>query len=112
MHETALVASILELVEQHLRQHQLQKLKKIKLLVGTMSGASPEALQFAFAAAVVSTPHQEAELEIEEVAAEAECSLCGEKFPYQPGTGCPRCHSYFVRLTRGEELLVEYIEAE
>ena len=112
MHETALVESMINIVEQQLKANNLKRLTLLKLLVGDMSGAIPDALRFAFMATVAETVHKDAVLEIETIPAEAECRFCGEKFSYQPGMNCPKCEGIAPKLIKGEELLIEYLEAE
>jgi len=112
MHETALMQGVLDIVTEKLLENKLTRLKKIKLVVGEMSGAIPDALRFAFEASIAGTNYPEAELEIEEVRAEAECRLCKATFPYEPGMSCPECDGFAPRLIKGEELFIEYIDAE
>lgn len=112
MHESALIASILSIVDEKLQQNNLERLTSIKLLVGEYSGAIPDALRFAFIAAVADTVHKDATLEIEEIPAEAECRFCKAVFKYEAGMTCPECEGIAPKLIKGDELRIEYLDAE
>jgi len=113
MHETALVEGVFQIAAEQLKLNNLNRLISIKLLIGEQSGAVPEALSFAFQAMAEYYGHQGAALEIEEIAAEAECRFCGTVFRYgQIGMACPRCGGLAPKLVKGEELMVESIIAE
>jgi len=112
MHELALVEGIMEIVGSKLEEHNLSRLTYIKLKVGQYSGAFPEALRFAFESIIADTVHREAVMDIENIIAKAECKICGKVFLYQVGLACPHCGGISSRLIEGEELLIDFIEAE
>lgn len=112
MHEIALVEGIMEIVRSKLEEHNLSRLTYIKLKVGQYSGAFPEALRFAFESLIADTIHQKAVLDIDDISAKAECHICGKVFLYQVGLACPQCGGFSSRLIEGEELLIDFIEAE
>ncbi len=112
MHETALVSGIMSIAREQLQVHQLQKLVAVRLKVGEFSGAIPDALRLAFEAMVADTEHHGARLEIEEIPGWAQCRFCQVEFSYQVGMECPHCGGLAPKLVKGEELLIESIEAE
>lgn len=112
MHETALVDGIMKIVAEQLVENNLHRLTKIKLFVGEYSGAVPDALRFAFEATVAGSIHEKAEMEIEEIPAEAKCRFCGAVFTYEAGMTCPECEGIAPKIVKGNELLIDYIEAD
>lgn len=112
MHETALVESIMNIVDEQLKANNLKRLTSLKLVVGEMSGAIPDALRFAFMANVADTIHKDAVLEIETIPAFAKCRFCGAEFAYQPGIPCPQCEGIAPKILKGEELFIDYLDAE
>lgn len=112
MHETALIHGVMEIVDQKLIEHNLKRLTSIKLLVGEMSGAVPDALRFAFLANIFDTIHKDAVMEIEEIPAFAQCRFCNTEFSYEAGMLCPECGGIAPKVIKGEELLIDYLDAE
>lgn len=89
-----------------------KKILRIELVVGKMSGVSPDALRFAFDALKEDTIASGAALVIEETAAEARCGACGTNFEAgQYDFHCPSCGApVFPR--GGDELYVKELEIE
>ncbi|KHF27980.1 hydrogenase nickel incorporation protein HypA [Anoxybacillus sp. BCO1] len=46
MHEMALMGEIVQLIEQDAQMKKIKYVKKVELLVGTLSNVLPDALQF------------------------------------------------------------------
>jgi hydrogenase nickel incorporation protein HypA/HybF len=111
MHEASLMHDVLGLAAEHARQAGSNRIRRIRLRVGTMAGAVPDALRFAFEALAPGTPAAGATLEIDLVPVSCHCPACGEHFapddfPYQ----CPQCGSSDVELRAGRELELNQIE--
>lgn len=112
MHETALVSGIMKIVVEQLAKNNLKRLTKVKLIVGEYSGAVPDALSFAFMATVAGSIHEKAEMEIEEISAQAQCRFCEAVFTYEAGMTCPECGGIAPKIVKGNELYIDYIEAD
>lgn len=85
----------------------------IRLRVGTLSGAVPEAMQFAWDVVRRDTPASEAWLEIASVPAAAWCANCQAEFECRDFLGeCPRCRNLSGELRRGRELEIASVELE
>jgi hydrogenase nickel incorporation protein HypA/HybF len=105
MHEASLVRSLLEQVEQLLREHGGAAVEQITVQVGPLSGVEPLLVLEAFQRLAPDWPAAAAAaLEIEEVALEAECGDCGAGFEIHSFRfQCPVCGSQAVRVIRGDE---------
>jgi len=85
----------------------------LRLRVGTMSGAVPEAMRFAWDVVRRDTIAAGAWLEIETVLAVSWCAACGREFEYGVhGSECPGCHQFSDELRRGRELDIATVEME
>jgi hydrogenase nickel incorporation protein HypA/HybF len=105
MHEASLMQSVLEEAGQQARAHGCTVIHLIRLRVGALSGAVPEALEFAFEALKAGTLAAAARLEIERVPARARCRVCGDEFALEePASPCPTCGAWDTLLIQGREL--------
>jgi hydrogenase nickel incorporation protein HypA/HybF len=107
MHELSIAMSIIDLAEEEARKANASIISKIEVEVGTMAGIDPEALLFAWDAAIQGTMADRAELHINTVQAEAHCLECGKDFRVENYfVQCPNCDSYRYQITRGKELRI------
>lgn len=103
MHELGIVQSWLSAAREAAAGRTVSTLR---VRVGALSGAEPEALSFAFsAAAPAALGVENPRLEIETVPATRRCSSCSAVYPF-PGTGpaCPSCGSSSATWLSGFEL--------
>ncbi|MGB9887645.1 MAG: hydrogenase maturation nickel metallochaperone HypA [Moorellales bacterium] len=113
MHEFALVQSLLTLVEQKARENRLTRVHRVKIVVGRLTMALPEALRLAFEALSPGTVAEGAELEIEEREVQLHCPDCGLDFsPREFRFSCPRCGHPRPSLLQGRELYLDFLEGE
>lgn len=85
----------------------------LRLRVGTLSGAVPEAMEFAWDIVSRDTLAAGARLKIESVTATGWCEGCGAEFECQDYLGeCPHCHNVSGELRRGRELEIAAVEVE
>lgn len=113
VHEMSLMGGVFDVIDQTLTQYEVQKVTQVKLKVGKMTNAEPDALRFAFEAFSQGTVCEGAKLIIEEVPVRGECKDCGKEFEVeQLFFFCPYCQSPRVKITAGEELLLESLEVE
>lgn len=113
MHETALMAEVLKTVQQSALENNLSKVTKIKLAIGKLSMALPEALNFAFQVLKKGTVCEEAELEIESKEIILLCLDCTREFrPQDYHFSCPFCSSSQIKIIQGRELHILSFEGE
>ena len=113
MHEMSLCESVLQMIEDHARQHDFSRVKTVWLEIGGLSGVELDAMRFAFEAVTRDTLADRARLEIIEVPGEAWCMLCAKRVPVkQRFDACPDCGSYQLQVTGGEEMKLKELEVE
>jgi len=112
MHEAALTQGLVKLLVAEAQRHQVTRITRVRLKIGSMRAVEPQSMTFCFAAFAAGTVAEDAELLIEALPAIARCSACGEdfeviKFHFQ----CALCHSREVQLIQGDELYIESFDA-
>lgn len=110
MHELSICLNIVNLVSKHVKNN---KIKKIWLRVGELSGIEISALTFSFPIAARNTPAENAILDILIVNAVAKCNHCGvEVKPRTLFDACQECHSCDHELIQGNELQIIKVEID
>ncbi|CCG39673.1 hydrogenase maturation nickel metallochaperone HypA [Magnetospirillum molischianum] len=111
MHEMALAESVIDLVEDAIRDKDIAQVKSVVVEVGILSHVSPEALLFCFDAVCRDSAAAGARLEIVRVAGAGWCLDCGKTVPLSERFGaCPECGRHHVQMTAGDELRVREVE--
>lgn len=110
MHEVSLMENVLRAVAESAAQNQIQKVTKIKLVVGKLTAALPDALSFAFTVLKEGTIFAGAELEIEEKEIKLYCRTCKKEFACQEWFICPSCAGNQTEVRQGRELYIDYYE--
>jgi hydrogenase nickel incorporation protein HypA/HybF len=111
MHELSLMEGIVKIVEKAAAENNLTKIKTIRVVLGELTSAYPEALQAAFEAWLEVPLFSEARLEIERIPISARCLTCGHSFhPNAIRFECPSCSSLDVEMGQGQEFYVDYID--
>lgn len=113
MHEFALAKNLLNAVLHEAQLNKINKICSIKVVIGEMTAALPEALKFSFEALSRDTPAEGAELIMEKFPLQLKCQDCGTVFaPRELNFTCLNCQSRFTEIARGRELFIEYFEGE
>ncbi len=113
MHELSIANSIFDTVSMEMTRLNLQSIQAVVLRVGALSAVDPEALRFSFEAITAETPLANTKLEIEQVAIQGKCKICGSKFTVEDFIfACPLCQSGQIEVTHGEEMEIAYLEVE
>lgn len=114
MHELSLIQNVMQSVEQSAKENGIKRVTKIKLIVGKMTAALPDALEFGFAVLSKGTIFEGAALVIEEKEIVVSCRACGGSF--SPGEiisfVCPHCGSRSTEIVAGKELSIAYFEGD
>lgn len=109
MHELSLAMDIVLMLEAH--DHELARISRIVLDIGTLSCVEPQALLTALDAALKGTLAEGAVVVMHTIEAQARCGDC--QATYAPPTRldpCPHCGSFRKAWLAGQELLVRNIE--
>ena len=113
MHEVSIMTEAVRMAVETARAQGASRICQMRLRVGAMSGAVPDALQFAFEAVTEGTMAQGATLAIEAVPATWWCASCASEFGGDsPLVECPRCGAWSHELRSGRELNIASIEIE
>jgi hydrogenase nickel incorporation protein HypA/HybF len=109
MHEVSLIENVIALVEQERAKQAFDRVTMIKLRLGALGHAEPEALRFCFEAVTSGTIAEGSRLEIELVPGEGWCPDCRNTVPLaQRFDACQICAGSRVTMTAGDDLrLVE-----
>ena len=113
MHEVSLIENVLTLVEQERAKHTFARVNVIRLKVGALGHAQPEALLFCFDAVMSGTIAEGSRLEIEMIPGEGWCADCRDMVPLDARFGaCPICAGGRVQMTGGDVLRLAEMEVE
>jgi hydrogenase nickel incorporation protein HypA/HybF len=113
MHEMALAESVIQIVEETARKNTAAGVRAVWLEIGRLSHVEPEALRFAFDVVKRDGLAQGARLEIVATDGSAWCMKCSQTVALaRLGDACPRCGSYQLQVTAGDEMRVKEIEID
>ena len=113
MHEMSIAQSVLDIILQESRDHQVKRVLSVALRVGELSAVETESLKFCFDLLTKGTLAEGARLNIERVQITCRCRDCRSDFTVKELTfSCPSCGSGSLEMLSGRELSVESFEAE
>jgi hydrogenase nickel incorporation protein HypA/HybF len=114
MHELALMQNVLQTVELDAAQRHINRINKVKLVIGQLTMALPDSLVFAFEALKPGTIFADASLVIEERQALCQCLSCRQEYKLDDYFQfiCPACGSSDVQVQGGKELYIDYYEGD
>ncbi len=113
MHEMSLAESVLRIIEDEARSHQLQRVRGVTLEIGKLAAVEPEAMRFAFTAVTQDTLAEGAKLTLLEIPGEGHCAACGAAVRMDDALAlCPQCGSGSVLVTGGDRMRIVELEAE
>ncbi len=111
MHEYSLVENLIEILREEKEKRKCNKILKVVLEVGKLSGAEPLLLKEAFEILKEKTEFKNTELVIDIVEPEVICINCKNKFsptlfPFE----CPECKSFGGKIIKGDKIFVKSLE--
>ena len=110
MHELSITRNVVAIVSE---RAQGQKVLRVTLEVGRLSGMFAEAIRFCFDICSKGTPLDGAALLIVEVEGLGLCAACGaEPVLTAPLGRCPVCREPSLRIVAGTELKIREMEVE
>ncbi|MBP8819715.1 MAG: hydrogenase maturation nickel metallochaperone HypA [Syntrophomonadaceae bacterium] len=114
MHELSIIQSVVDTVRDSAEKNGLKRVNKVKLVIGKLTMALPDSLQFAFEAVIVDEMFKNAVLEIEERDVTCECNSCQHRFVVDDAYCfiCPNCGHDRVDIIGGRELYIDYFEGD
>lgn len=111
MHELSLLEGMVQGLQAEARREGFARVHQVRLEVGRLSGAEPEALRFAFGPTTEGTLAEGADLVILLVPGTGLCRACGAEVEIEARFDpCPACGEGFVDVTGGTELRIKDID--
>ncbi|HPE78613.1 MAG: hydrogenase maturation nickel metallochaperone HypA [Chromatiaceae bacterium] len=113
MHEMSLCESIMQIIEDEAQRQGFERVIRVRLEIGRLSGVEIEAMRFGFDAVTRDSLADGAELEIIELPGTAWCLPCGcEVEVRQRFDACPQCGSYQLQVVSGDQMQIKDLEVE
>ncbi len=114
MHELSLVEGMMDIVRESASQNNIKRVTRVKMVIGELTMALPDSLQFAFSVLAQDELFRGAELEIVQLGVICRCEECGNEF--KPGDDyiflCPGCGNGRVAVSQGHELYLDSYEGD
>lgn len=111
MHEMSLAEGVLGAIEEAARAQRFTMVKTVRLEIGRLAAVELDALRCAFDIVKRGGIADGARLDIVELPGAAWCLRCSDTVPLPArGEPCPRCGSYQLQVSAGEELRVKELE--
>lgn len=111
MHEMAICESIRQILEEQAQAARFARVERVVLAIGALSGVEIEALRFGFDVVMRGSVAQDAKLEIEDVPGTAWCMVCAQTVEIAARyDACPRCGSYQLQVTGGDDMTIRELE--
>ena len=109
MHELSVCLSLLDQVERIAREHGADRVERILLRIGPLSGVEAPLLANAYPLAAAGTIAEHATLDIEPAPIRVKCTVCGAET--EPNRLiCGACGDWHTRLVSGDEMLLANLE--
>jgi hydrogenase nickel incorporation protein HypA/HybF len=113
MHELSVCLALMRTVTKIAREHGADRVERIRLLVGPLSGIETPLLEHAFPLAAAGTPAEGARLEVRAAPVVVTCTVCGAETECAPNRLlCGGCGDFRTRVVSGEEMLLESVDLD
>ena len=113
MHEYSIVQSLLESCEEHARENEATRVKKVVVKIGALSGVEVDLLQTAFDTFKEKTICDGCDFIINYQKVIIECLDCKAQSTLEKNEFiCPKCESYSTKVIDGEDMYLMSLEME
>lgn len=113
MHELSVCMSLMQQVEGIARERRAEKVTRITLSIGPLSGVEPDLLRHAYPLAAAGTVAEEAELIMDTTAIVVRCSQCDNETTVTPNKLlCGSCGDFRTQVISGDELVLMRVELD
>ena len=111
MHEYSIVQSLINSCEENAKANDADKVTKVVVKIGVMSGVEPDLLQTAFDTFKEETICSEAEFIINLQPILIKCHKCKEESTLEKNEyNCPKCQSVELDVIDGEDMYLMQLE--
>ena len=111
MHEYPITLEIIRIAVETAKEKNAQRVDKIALVIGDLSGYVGESVHMYFDEISKGTACEGCRLEITRVKPKVKCTVCGEVFERKPFSfECPVCKGQAGPTSIGTEFYIDYIE--
>ncbi len=114
MHELSITQELINLLIEEVKKNKVEKVKKIKLVLGYLTGFSPDSIKYYFD--LIKSDYSaliDAEIEFERKKGVLRCEDCNREFEADSYlTVCPFCGGLNFKTISGDEFFIEYMEAD
>ena len=113
MHELPVTESLLEITLRHAGQENATRVTDLYLVIGQLSSIIDDSIQFYWDIISADTIAGGAQLHFRRIPTQLMCLKCQNKYtPVEDDYACPECQSIQVKITAGEEFLLESINID
>jgi hydrogenase nickel incorporation protein HypA/HybF len=113
MHELSVCLSLLQQLQGIAAEQRAQRITRIELGVGPLSGVEPELLRNAWPIASAGTLAVDAVLSIDETGIVVHCRTCDADTPARANRlVCGKCGDFRTSLVSGDEMILKRVEFE
>ena len=113
MHEMSLCEGVLKVIEEQARVQNFSVVRRVKLEIGELSSAEPDAMELCFEAVKSSSIAAGAVLEMVRTPGRGRCRNCGTEarlvHRFDP---CPECGAYGLQVTDGDAMRIMELEVD
>lgn len=113
MHELSVCQALIRQVETIAREKQAQRVTRVTLAIGPLSGVEADLLRNAYPIAIAGSVAESSQLDIETLPIRVRCNSCGhESDASMNKLVCADCGDWHTTLISGDELLLMQVELE
>ncbi len=113
MHELSVTENILDIALRHANENQAARVTDLYITIGRLASLVDDSIQFYWDIISADTICKGAQLHFNRIPARLLCLSCGHSFTLDAElTPCPACGSVQVKVTAGEEFLLDSIAIE
>ncbi len=108
----AIMDNMICVINSQMKEHNIEQLSKVKIVVGELTGVVPEVLEFCWQVYTEESSYKGAQLVIEKIPAVALCNKCTNEYLVNESLSCLSCGGGIKEIVSGKELYVDYIQGE
>jgi hydrogenase nickel incorporation protein HypA/HybF len=113
MHEMSVAHGLLSILQAQAKEHGIARISRVCVKVGRLRGLDARQLRLAFEALAEDSLAAGAELDVEEIVAQARCRACGAVWRVADYRfDCPECALSDSEILAGRELYIESFDGE